>query len=73
MRWGFTDGFKPLFSLVCRCRWNVLCVKKIKNQKRTKNGRVWGFSVHRDGVGGGTGAPDVARNHCRELHHSTPP
>lgn len=28
---GFKErpGFKPLFSLVCRCRWNVLCVKKI--------------------------------------------
>lgn len=39
-RWGFKHGFKPLFSLVRRCRWNVLCVKKkintIKSSKKTK-------------------------------------
>lgn len=28
--WVFKErpGFKPLFSLVCRCRWNVLCVQQ---------------------------------------------
>lgn len=35
-------------------------------------GGIWGKVS--EGMGWGReGAPDVARNHCRELHHSTPP
>lgn len=71
-RWGFKDrpGFKPLFSLVCRCRWNVLCVKKKKKSKKDKNGRVWVIGKLRRGWGWGW--EGCARRCQKSLQRASP-